>query len=70
MHPTITHQIALLNQRRMLEQADADRLARLATAGRPSTVARLLAALRRTAHGPAHRQQPRPTTRPAGTGRI
>lgn len=70
MHPTIAHQIAVENQRRILDQAAADRLARLATAGRPLPLARLWSMLRRGAPTVDRRPQPRPEARTAGTGRI
>ena len=58
MHPTLTQQIALDAQRRMLQQAANDRLVRTATAGRPSRLARLLAVAHRRTATPATRPQP------------
>ena len=46
MHPMTTHHLAMDNQRRLLDQANADRLARQATAGRPSFVGQMIAAIR------------------------
>jgi hypothetical protein len=57
MHPMTTHHLAMDNQRRLLDQAAADRLARAATADRGSVVSRLAAAL--------GRRQPRPAVRHA-----
>ncbi len=70
MHPMSTHQIALQNQRRMLDQAAADRLARQATAGRPSLIARLSRAVRPAGRAAASRPEPRPESRPATTGQA
>lgn len=66
MHPMTTHTLAVDNQRRILAQAAEARQARLATAGRPSRLARLLDAIRRTGTRPANR----PETRTATTGRA
>lgn len=57
MHPMITHHLAMDNQRRLLDQATADRLARAATAHRVSLGSRVAAAL--------GRRQPRPAIRHA-----
>lgn len=61
MHPTITHQLSSLNQQAILDRAAADRLARLATAGRPSPLQRVMATLRRrpTIARPAPTAEPR-----------
>ncbi|MFN8622092.1 MAG: hypothetical protein U0869_15280 [Chloroflexota bacterium] len=64
MHATTAHQIALQNQRRLLDQAAAARLARAATATRPSLHSRLIDALRRSPAGRTARPEPRPA--PAG----
>lgn len=66
MHPNTTHQLALQNQRRLLDQAAADRLARVATAGRPSPLTRLVTGFRRTAGIAGRHADPRPAT----TGRA
>jgi hypothetical protein len=66
MHPMTTHNLAIDNQRRMLDQAAADRLARIATEGRPSLVARLLHTLRPAPRPAAHQADRRPVT----TGRA
>jgi hypothetical protein len=57
MHPMTTHSLAIDTQRRMLDQAAADRLARAATAGRPSLRSRLLDVIRRGGAHPAGRPE-------------
>ena len=37
MHPSLSHQLVAIHQRRLLDEAAAQRLARAATAGRRST---------------------------------
>jgi hypothetical protein len=66
MHPMTTHSLATDNQRRILAQAAEVRQARLATAGRPSRLARLLDVIRRTGARPAAHPEPRTAT----TGRA
>ena len=66
MHPMTANTIALQNQHRMLDQAAADRLARVATAGRSSLRARLLAAVRPGTRPATRRSE----TRRATTGQA
>jgi hypothetical protein len=49
MHPSLSHQLATINQHRLLDEAAAERLARIATAGRrsPGRTSSLLTTIRR-----------------------